>query len=179
MHREEAEVKELLEVFNCSTKRQLEKYCSSTTVTAAAFSALILAGRSGYLSPFKYACYFGENIPKDVQLNNSDYSALSEAKIGPLEHGAKKAVNKLFQTSAVRRIFSAHLFYTNNHRNWYLFYFDQRDMSDSGNHWKGGPHIHLVCDLWPNLNLPKVWNNAKEGEFPSGKIHLRYNRGLH
>lgn len=165
----------LLDLFNIDKKRQLERHCNTFVVTGGALAQLILAGRSGLLAPLLYAGHHGDFVPEDVQLNDDDYEGLSAATAGPLQGAAKKAFNKIVQTSEVRRLFSAHLFYWPDHRYWYLFYFDQRDRAAKNNHWRGGSHIHLVTDLWPNLKLADVWQKVGSGDlnFPN-KIHLRY-----
>ena len=84
-------------------------------------------------------------------------------------------MNKVWQTMQDRRMLAAHLLYTADYEFWYLFYFDQRDRERHNNHWRHGPHIHLISYHWPGLGCGAVWHDIHQGNanFPN-KIHLRY-----
>ncbi len=168
----------LLEVFNIETKRELERHCSRLIVHQTDLVALILGAQHGALHPYRYANHFDRRLPKHLLPNKDEQAALANNGIGSYKtKAASKFASKLFQLPKEQRALAAHLFYTSNYNYWYLFYFDNRDTSVQSNHWKHGSHIHLVCSLWSQLQLPDVWKNAKEGSFVfPNKIHLRYKR---
>ena len=68
------------------------------------------------------------------------------------------------------------MFFTPSWHEWHFFYFDQRDLAENDNHWQeGGPHIHLVNWLWPNLDGDLVWSDfVRNKEVPRQALHLRY-----
>ncbi|MDA8172310.1 MAG: hypothetical protein M0Z48_10860 [Nitrospiraceae bacterium] len=164
----------LIQIFNIKTKKELEQYCKSITINNSDFTALILAAQAGVLYPYKYASSFQDKIPVHLKPKQEEMRALGQAKKGPLEGDARKCVRRVFQLFIERRCLAAHLFYTSNWKYWHLFYFDQRDQLAEKNHWRLGPHIHLVNDLWSNLSLEDVWNKIKGGERSFPSIHIRF-----
>ncbi len=75
----------------------------------------------------------------------------------------------------VRRLFSAHLFYSPSHKYWQLFYFDQRDTARHNNHWKHGAHIHYSSDLLAGCPSSGTWNKIISGDTLGLKnLHIRY-----
>jgi hypothetical protein len=127
------------------------------------------------LKEYRYASHFDDKVPAHLHPTDEERTAIGQSSIGHIKGKSQKAVSKIFQLLIERRHFSAHLFYTTDGNYWYLFYFDQRDLAERKNHWKHGPHIHLISYHWPNLRLDDVWNKVLKGEtnFPN-KIHLRY-----
>jgi hypothetical protein len=169
---------QLLEVFNIDSKRKLEAHCRDLVVHRRDLTALILAGQHGVLSPYRYANHFDRRITPNLIPNEIERQALAQNGVGSFKtRGARKFATKVFQMFEEQRALAAHLFYTENFDYWYLFYFDNRDTTQHQNHWRHGSHIHLLCNLWPNLELPQVWEQVRAGElnFPS-KLHLRYRR---
>jgi hypothetical protein len=172
------ELPKLLEIFNLETKRQLERHCSKLTLHQTDLVALILGAQHGALSPYRYANYFDRHLPVHLFPNEDEQKALAQNGVGPYKtKSASKFASKLFQLHKEQRALAAHLFYTPDHRYWYLFYFDNRDTSTRLNHWRHGPHVHLIASIWPGLELFEVWKKVKEGNFSfPNKIHLRYKR---
>lgn len=168
----------LLELFNLETKRALEQYCKKLVVCQTDLVALILAVQHGILHPYRYANHFDRRLPAHLFPNEADDEAIQSNGVGPFKTPvASKFARKISQLYTEQRALAAHLFYTPDHRHWYLFYFDNRDTSTSSNHWKHGPHIHLVGSLWPRLQLHEVWKQVASGELaPPNKIHLRFKR---
>jgi hypothetical protein len=173
-----AAFQQLFEVFNIETKRQLEAHCRNLVVHQRDLTALILAGQNGILHPYRYANHFEEKLPPNLVPSDAEREALTSNGVGQFKtKGSRKFASKIFQLFRQRRSVAAHLFYTPDRKHWYLFYFDNRDTDQQDNHWKCGPHVHLVCSLWPNLKLARVCEQVCTGEigFPS-KLHLRYRR---
>lgn len=106
----------LLDIFKIEKKRVLERYCNTITIGAIALTELFVAGRTGRLDPLVYACYFGEHVPGDVLLSDTDHRAIGSSSVGPLEGQTRKAFNKIQQTFEVRRLFAAYLFYTRDYK---------------------------------------------------------------
>jgi hypothetical protein len=170
------EFPKLLELFNIDAKRELEQHCARLTVHQTDLVALILGAQHGALHPYRYANFFDRRLPGHLIPNKEEREAVASNGVGPFKtKAASKFARKLFQLPKQQRALAAHLFYTPNYKYWYLFYFDNRDISVHSNHWKYGSHIHLVCSLWPQLSLSEVWKKATKGNLQfSNKIHIRF-----
>ncbi len=168
----------LLEILNFRSKRDLSRYCKNLVVNHQDLVALILAAQHGELAPYRYANHFAKLTNKNLFPNDEEHQAVAENGPGEFKTiAARKFARKIFQIYKEQRTFAAHFLYTPNHRYWHLFYFDNRDTSTTRNHWKHGPHIHYVSDLWPELSLFRVWNQVESGEisFPN-KLHIQYRK---
>lgn len=171
-----ASLQHLFEVFNIESKRKLEVHCRELIVFRADLTSLILAAQHGALYPYLYANHFEHRVSPTLIPRKEEREALEKNGVGPYKtKAAGKFGRKVFSMFREQRSLAAHLFYTPDHKHWYLFYFDNRDKTQHSNHWMHGPHIHLICSLWPNLLLGRVWEQVQSGQltFPS-KIHLRY-----
>ncbi|MFT4564112.1 MAG: hypothetical protein ACI9BW_003874 [Gammaproteobacteria bacterium] len=172
-NREQTEA--LLRLLNLATKREVEKYCRKLMVSSEAFTDIILAGRINGMKPYLYNCHFVEYTPEHLHPTPDDLNALGTSGVGPLNKRAKKTMNKVTQIFKDRRQFSAHLFYMPSHKQWHLFYFDQRDLTNDRNHWLHGPHIHYSRESYTNKPLQEIWDNvtAVKPKLPK-TIHIRY-----
>lgn len=151
-------VSKLLDLLNATDKKTAEKLCRDLLVNRKDLVQLVLAGRTGALAPYQYACHFTEVRPEHLQLTAANSAALSDNGVGPLSLDAAKAVRKISQTFVERRAFAAHLFYLPSGDIWHLFYFDQRDVDKNENHWTvGGPHIHYSRECFTQQSLKEVW----------------------
>jgi hypothetical protein len=171
---ESIEPQTLITLFNIKTKKELKSYCQNIVILRQDFVKFIIAAQDGVLSPYKYANHFEDKIPDHLIPKQEELSTLGRSKRGMLQEEAKKCVRKVFQIFVDRRYLSAHLFYTPSYDYWHLFYFDQRDQSITKNHWRGGPHLHFINDLWPNLVLEKVWERVLKGDMSFSSAHIRY-----
>lgn len=164
-----------IELFNIKKKRDLIKYCKDLTIYQSDFVSFILLCKSG-MADYNYVSSFRDKVPEHLILTGEDHKALSSNGVGPLNKRAKKTVNKMFQFFEERCYSIAHLFYSDSLIYWYLFYFDNRDLSDIKNHWKKGQHIHLINDLWfENMRADEVWEKYLSGNLGvSSRIHIRY-----
>jgi hypothetical protein len=174
---EGADVAEIAGIMQCKTKHDLEKYCRKLILRQIDFSLALLGAHAGAFEPYEYAKCFREWVPDHLNLTDDNLGAIGANGIGPLGKAAQKTMNKVSQIFQDRRMLAAHLFYTPDHACWDLFYFDQRDHAEHGNHWQYGPHIHLISWHWPNLELADVWERIQRGDanFPN-KIHLRFEK---
>ena len=137
--------------------------------------ALILAAQAGVLSPYKYANHFQDRIPEHLHPSEEERSALSKNGIGPLRDKSKKAITKIFQILKDRRCLASHLLYTPDYQYWHIFYFDQRDNDSHKNHWKEGPHIHYISDLWQQHKMPDIWDKVLNDDTSFGSTpHIRF-----
>lgn len=138
---------------------------------------MIMAAQRGAMHPYMYANHFARTFPDHLITNEKEQSALAENGIGEFKtKEAKKFASKSFQLFHEQRSLAAHLFYTQDHRYWNLFYFDNRDLAQHSNHWEFGAHIHFVSDLWSGVTLDDAWSQIKSGNIKiSGKLHIRYN----
>lgn len=140
--------------------------------------ALIVSAQHGVLYPYRYANHFERSLPPHLFPSEREAHAIKTNGNGTFKtRSTSKFMSKIRQLRKEPRSLAAHLFYTPNHKHWYLFYFDNRDVSRANNHWKHGSHIHLVSSLWPNLKMAKVWSDVQRGKLDfSNKIHIRYKR---
>lgn len=161
---EPKDIEGILNLLNQSKKREAVKYCKNLSIYSSDFVILILAAQAGALAPYKYASHFNERIPEHLHPSDDELAELSKNEIGPLRGKSKKAITKVYQIFKDRRCFAAHLFYTPDYKYWHIFYFDQRDNDSHKNHWKEGPHIHYLSDLWPQHKLPEIWNKVLSGD---------------
>lgn len=174
---EDADLEGMVDLLNCNTKRDLEKYCRSFVLKSQDFAMVIRVATIGGFEPYEYASCFRQWSPGHLALKDRDLEAFSESGIGPFTPAAKKTVNKIFQMLEDRRMLAAHLLYTPDRDYWFLFYFDQRDTASPNRHWKHGSHIHLISHHWPGLRLDNVWREIQEGRANfANKIHLRYQK---
>ena len=166
----------LLELINSRSKRDLVRLCKTLSIHQQDFVWLILATQHGEFHPYKYANHFQEFTPENLVPTEQEQAALAENGVGKFKtRGAQKFSNKIFQLFKERRLLAAHLLYTPDHKYWHLFYFDNRDHSDINNHWKHGPHLHYVSDLWPELTMEAAWKQVVSGQLGfSNKLHIRY-----
>lgn len=166
-----------IDLFNIKKKRDVVKYCKDLTIYQSDLVSFILLCKSGQ-EDYNYVSSFHEKVPEHLILKDDDHKALTTNGVGPLNNRAKKTVNKMFQLFEERRCSAAHLFYSDTLIYWYLFYFDNRDLSDIKNHWKEGDHIHFINDLWfPNMKADELWEKYLSGTLSvSSRIHIRYSQ---
>jgi hypothetical protein len=128
------------------------------------------------LSPYQYANYFSDTVPKHLIPNEIERTALAANEIGEFRTlEARRFATKIFQMHKERRVLAAHLFYTQDHRYWHIFYFDNRDRAKRNNHWKLGSHIHYSGDLWTEISMDDAWRGITGGSIGiSKRLHIRY-----
>ena len=171
------DVESFLKLFTFSKKRNLERYSRDTVVYGSDFAAIITASDAGRL-PFHHGIYRSDIVPPHLVPTKASVGALSRNAmngVGPLDREGRKAIGKLLTLFDQRRCLVGHLFFTPGLHEWHFFYCDQRDTAEDGNHWKGGPHIHLVNWLWPTLDPRSVWRDfVSTNKPPPQALHLRY-----
>jgi hypothetical protein len=165
----------LVTLLNLGRKSEVERYCKSLVIRSEDLADLFLAGRIAGLPPYQYACHFADSVPEELNPSDEELEALGKAKVGLLTGSALKAARKFDQTYKVKRLLAAHLFFTQSHKCWHMFYFDQRDYGKFDNHWKHGPHIHYSQDSFVLEPLQLIWNRvcAPHPKFPRS-VHVRY-----
>lgn len=164
----------LWRIFEIEKKRELIKHCKSATIYGSDFGTLIFAC-DARMTLWQHRIHHRHFQPSDLQPTRADLSALTQSGDGPLDKSATKALNKLRQLVEVRRYLVGHIFYTPDLERWHFFYFDQRDVSNRENHWKVGPHIHLINYLWPNRDAQSLWDYFISGNIQlSDSIHIRF-----
>lgn len=168
------DIESLLTLFNIKKKNDLIKYCKNVQIYQSDFVLLIKTCKLGF--EYNYAFHRDDRLPEHLKLTESDHLALAANGIGPAKGKAKTTINKIFQTFKDNRSLIGHLFYSDNLKYWYLFFFDNRDLEEYKNHWKFGKHIHLISDLWfPQLNAQDAWIKFWHGALQTtSKAHIRY-----
>ena len=170
----------LMKVLDFNSKRELESYCRGLTIDSEDFFYLILAAEQS-LIPYAHRIHHRDIIPKELTLGHEPHGPVETDKSGRLVGGSLKFFRKVTQIFHVRRFLVGHLFFSSDLHNWHFLYFDQRDQSPHSNHWKHGPHIHLINWLWPNYSAKSLWNEFTIGNPKMrGALHIKYtdnNRG--
>lgn len=170
-------IDKLVKLFNIEDKKSVKKYCRNLEISSEDLFHIILVGRSAGLRPYLYACHFDQNTPSHLYPTDRDLSALASNGVGVMSRSARKAATKMSQIFLDRRLFSAHLFYTQSQKYWHLFYFDQRDLDSDRNHWKaGGPHIHYTRESFCHEPLSVIWRAicTSPPRPPKTSMHVRY-----
>ncbi len=169
-------IRDLIEIFNIETKRHLYKHCSKMVVHRRDLVALIISAKNGVFYPYKYANFFDRYLPEHLFPSEKQIEALENNGVGSYKSkAASKVFSKLMQLKKQHRTLAAHLFYTPGFQYWHLFYFDNHDVEKTDNHWKYGPHIHLVNYLWSGIKIVDVWDGVQSGNLSfSNKIHLKF-----
>lgn len=177
-HRVTATVVGLIDLLNARSKREVLKTARDLVITSSGFASFLLAARVGTLEPYIYTCCFREIQPESLCPNEADLLAMGANGVGQLKPDAAKGFRKVSQMMRDRRMFSAHLLYLPDWSIWHLFYFDQRDTTERGNHWKaGGPHIHYAREFDTQLSANEMWREVQSNPpSPPRGIHVRYRR---
>ncbi|WP_174902156.1 hypothetical protein [Burkholderia pseudomultivorans] len=172
-----SEIRPLLAILLAKKKSDLSKLCKETVITENAFCALISACTAAQL-PWQHQMSYRDIMPNNLQYTDQDSESLGRSIVGPLKKSAMKAWRKWHQILKDRRYLVGHIFYTRDHSNWHLFYFDNRDLTPYENHFKhGGPHIHLINHLWPDHTCESLWTFFQDDNPKmTGAEHIRFHR---
>lgn len=162
----------LIELLNLPDKRSIEKFCRDLVVTKVELSDLLLAARLGDLLPYLHAVHHDEIVPEHLLPTEEDNGAIIA---GPTDARGNKFARKISQIFEERRVWSFHALFTPPKDRWHVFYFNQRDMNEGPNHWKGGPHIHYSRQGYVNDTFDNMWARVltRPVKPPSGE-HIRF-----
>jgi hypothetical protein len=166
--------KNFVELFAIQKKSELEKFCSDLVITQEELVQLICWSP---IINYTHNSRHEEYHPSDAELTENDLEAVRTKD--PIVRARKlpKFVNKLGNMFEVRKRLSAHLFLGAGTSRWQLFYFSLRDVSDKPPfHWKHGPHIHFINDLWPHYHPEQLDNLLFSNRRTQigDSIHIRY-----
>ena len=170
--------KNLLALFDFTKKSELEKHAKQIAIHKGEFANLVAVAKFEKLGPYQHDMYSRDFIPDHLQPRSEDAANLGDIEVGkPLPRSAQKFFRKVNQIFKQRRFLVGHLFYMPCQTRWHFFYFDQRDMSVEApaNHWRGGPHLHLINWLWPNWTAETLWDHFVSGNVKlGGSLHIRW-----
>ncbi|MGG1944683.1 hypothetical protein AB1286_07730 [Trinickia sp. NRRL B-1857] len=154
----------------------VKKICKQAVITEAAFTDFIVACDSGVLHPWTHHISY-RDFPGSVIWTDEDAKRIGDINNGPLTETQTKAMRKWYQLLEERRYLVGHIFYWPDHSKWLFFYFDNRDVWQYKNHFKGGPHMHLINHLWPDRTAESVWKEFRDGNPDmKGAEHIRFDR---
>jgi hypothetical protein len=165
----------LVKIFRLTSKKELIQHCKSLVVYKYDLASIIIAAEQGK-SDFMHKIYQRDFVPEHLNPSQNELDSLSKRIPGsPLTGDARKLFRKLSQTFEDRRFLVGHLFFDTDLSHWHFFYFDQRDSTARGNHWRHGAHLHFLNYLWPNRSVDSVWKEFTTGN-PNMKdsIHIRF-----
>lgn len=170
---------DLLAIFNIDRKKQLKKHCRSLVIFPEDLADLIFTCATGAMPSYEHQRHHREFQPEHLHLQDEDLRALVANGVGPMQPRARKTVRKVEALFEERRLLSGHIFFTPDLARWRLFYFDQRDFFEHGNHWQSGAHIHLINHLLSGRTAQQVWDQFRTGNPKmGGALHVRFQRGL-
>lgn len=160
----------IIVLLNIDKKSELEKYCKNLIITLEELVGLIInCNGIGYLHEIKTHQF----IPSHLKHTDEELNSLCLLKQHIITKQFKKFINKISQIFKERRWLIAHLFF--NETKWHLFYFDQRDINRSKNHWKEGEHIHFVNYLWPQYSRDELWSSfGQKNTRIKDKLHIKF-----
>ncbi len=175
MPRDLDSLEQLIYLLTLPDKKSVEKYCRELIVAHQDLGQFLLGARMGAVSPYHYACHFDDRVPEHLVPNEADSGGLARAFLDRQARRAQKVARKFSQIFQDRRMFCAHLLYTPSKAHWHLFYFDQRDMTPYGNHWRNGAHIHYSRECYVNRSLDEMWADVcgSPPKVPASE-HVRY-----
>ncbi|KPD19631.1 hypothetical protein ADM96_04035 [Burkholderia sp. ST111] len=166
----------IADILNATKLSEIKKICKRATITEDVFADFVMSCDAGIL-PWVHHISWRDFLPQNLVWTDEDSKRLGDIDNGPLTRGATKAMRKWYQLLSERRYLVGHVFYLRDHSNWQFFYFDNRDLWAYANHFKGGPHIHLINHLWSNRTLEGVWDEFRNGNPEmTGAEHIRFRR---
>lgn len=170
---------DLLDIFDITEKSKLVEHARAATIRSGEFASLILACKVQAI-PFGHIPIFKHHHPEHLELSDNDLKALSENGVGPFNPSAQKSANKVFAMFRERRLFNGHMIWPMTHPGeWHLFYFDQRDIEQHRNHWRGGSHLHLLNWVThPRTDPNSLLQQLRGSQRPklTGSLHISYDR---
>ncbi|HWX02495.1 hypothetical protein [Collimonas sp.] len=150
----------LVQLLLAKTKRDLDKLCRKSVITLGAFHQVI-EGCEMRALPWIHHISYRDFIPAHLRYTPDNIKSLFP------------------QILKQRRYLVGHIFYLQDHSNWHFFYFDQRDLDHKNNHFKNGPHIHLVNHLWPQHSAESIWQQFNDGNpVMKGAFHICFEREI-
>lgn len=167
---------DLISILLCDKKSKLDKICREGFVSSSDLYSLIVASKAEKSSWYHFRKHF-HYVPAARELTETDLENLAQNKDTRLVGKALASLNKLYALIDERRCLSLHLFVHRIDASWHILFFDQKDTDERRNHWKEGPHLHLVNYLTYFQNPFDLWDSiVSASERPKSKFHIRYER---
>jgi hypothetical protein len=156
--------KELNQLFDLTSKSELNKYCRTLQFNEFDFFLLIHNCNQIGLSHFSK---FPEFVPDHLIITDSDRGKLKD---GNTRSFSKKATSLM----KFRKRYHIHLFERNTE--WHCFFFTYNDIdTNKKSHWKHGTHLHFVNHLWPHYSRNEVLKlfDARKSKI-TDYLHIRF-----
>ena len=159
----------LFKIFSFTKKNELTKGAAGIAITGRELSDTVIGCQS---LGFRYFRQQHNWAPEHLSPSQEELNSL---KIGNEDSVVMKKrikfFNKIDQGFKERKLIIFHLFVMSE-KIWHVIYFNEKDSDiKTGNHWKHGPHIHIVNHLW-GVSLEDLWNNFPK--LPKNGLHIRY-----
>lgn len=169
---------DILDIIMCDNKNALKKLCKNARIRRKDFVAFIMMCQGGY-THLNHTMHYFHEIPEQLQEKETDLAFLEASQEERRTPEGKKALNRLFDTHQQRKYKVAHMFFSREIRppckEWHMIFFEARERDDKGNHWCGGPHVHITNYLWTNLDAQTLWDNFHDKRgFPRSKLHVSF-----
>ncbi len=167
------ELVKLLTIFTFDRKRDLERHARTLVIRTSHFVKVVEWCHLGFLR-FGHGVHYTDRTPTHLVPSNRDLAAIAASQPGmAFSPPARKAVRKLGQLVRESQWAAGHMFCTPDLQNWHFFVFGKEDEARHKNHWRGGPHVHLVNWLWPRLDPQVVWHSfVEKGTKPQSSLHI-------
>lgn len=162
---------DLVTIFGISKPRELKSFCRSAKISKRQLASVIQWCHSDK-AVFQHTANHRQFMPDHLNLTEADLAALHTNPVGALSPAAQTAVNKTGAMFDERRMLSGHLF--QGLWSWHLLYYDNRDRNERDNHWKLGPHMHLINHVLTKQTSNVIWSRFCNGNpRMSGALHIR------
>ena len=121
---------------------------------------------------------FFDFVPSHLETRESDFEILNSPKENQVTAEGKKALTRLFKSHGQRKYKVVHMFFSRETQHplseWHMIFFEMDELKEEGNHWRGGPHVHIVNYLSPEYYCQDLWNLfVLEKKTPTG-IHIAF-----
>lgn len=163
----------LANLFLLERKAELKTFCKKVEITKKEFSQTVLACEMGLL-PWRHHISHRNFVPQHLEPTEEEWESVGPA-LASGDRAVPKALRKIMNQFDERRLLVGHIFYNHDLSRWHLLYFDQRDTSAHGNHWKVGAHVHLInWVLRTGQNANEAWQEFHDGN-PKlrGALHIK------
>ena len=168
--------RDLMTLLSLDKKSDLIRYAKGMTITGDDLVRLIV-GAEASLIGYGHEIYHRQILPEQLRITAQDLVEMANAaKATGVVHGkGLSTLNKVKQSFKDRRLLAGHMFSDAESGRWHFFYFDQRDYSESENHWEQGAHIHFLNHLWPEYSMDDLGQQFAVGN-PKfrGSVHIRF-----
>ncbi len=154
-------------------KKDVLGWIKKMVITKTCLTSLILnCGKKGFTHRRMHKEFIPENINTSLDENEISFVNKNGEAIFNKQ---QKVISQLTNRFDSRKFFTAHMF--EKEGCWHIFYFDHNDMylPKELNHYKEGPHIHYISNLWGSrINKEDLWRQLENRNITINSAHVQY-----